>query len=521
MTTIVRLLTSLGLCLCVGATDFIVAPFHIGNVDGPSVSFALNFGVVSITDNIFPVNGLQSFDDINNANFTRILYARGMATLVPLHFALDSNYADMGILNMWNASVAYCYKNYHTDHYGAIQLGAVCQERYVYGSTSKRYADFSTVEDVAAMLLTITNSFNKTAIEYDPIHPMTFIVYSDMPEVDNISTSAIPILLLGFFMSWLVWSQDITLAIRQPGATLQPIWNTLCNTYGVFIVDALLLCVCTDILNVIRGFAVLHGGDAIQLVGASTAVGLLRYAWAAVLVVYALCIVCIMAYGYSQTPIFQQQEQAYRITSAQSIGTIILTGVGTGLVLFFIDDIQSAPLIMLCVTAALLIALVSLFKTTLLHWLYHLWTPHLQHHERQLLLTFRWMLEFIILSTLHASLPTTLNGVLTSTYRNGVGFFMGMAMGMFEGRDITLAMYFDSMVPTLSKSRRAVLWIWYLGMGLTSGVYIAVFMLGPAFIASVQLEHNAEVACYMAAAMCVQSFALGSVYAMQTIQPTQ
>ena len=496
----------------------VLVHFNVGAINGPLVPFLLNFESVAPTANFFPVSALQSYADVNNANFSRVLYARGMATLIALPFNLSMEHETTGVLNMWNASVAYCYKNYRTDRYGSIQLGAKCQQRYVYGSTIERYTNLTTAESRTEFLGRIIHSTNKTALEYDPATPDIFIVHTHLPEVDNISTDVIPIILALFFMSWLVWSQDITATVHQSQPTLQPLWTLLCSQYGVFIIDALLLCVCTDILNVLRGFAVLRGGDAIQLVGIDWALRLLRYNWALLLVVFAFCVVCIMSYGFSRTLAFQQIQQHYQSpSSVQGLGTVILSGVGTGLVLFFLEDIQSAPLVILCVVGALFISLVSLFKNTILIWLYTAWNLSLQQHEIQLLLMFRWMLEFIILTTLHAALPTMLNDILTTTYRNGLGFFLGLAMCVFEGRDLTMALYHDWRATTFSTTKRLCLATLYLLAAMASGIYLVVFMLGPALIASIQLEQDPKPALYVASAFGAQAFAMGSLYASQTL----
>jgi hypothetical protein len=496
----------------------VLVHFNVGAINGPLVPFLLNFETTTLTTNFFPVDALQSYADINNANFSRILYARGMANLIALPFNLSMEHETAGVLNMWNASVAYCYKNYRTDRYGSIQLGAKCQQRYVYGSTIERYTNLTTAESRATLLGRIIHSTNKTALEYDPAQPNVFLVHTHLPEVDNISTDAIPIILALFFMSWLVWSQDITTIVHQSQPTLQPIWTLLCTHYGVFIIDALLLCVCTDILNVLRGFAVLRGGDAIQLVGIDWALRLLRYNWALLLVVFAFCIVCIMSYGFSRTLAFQQLQQRYQSpSSVQGLGTVILSGVGTGLVLFFLEDIQSAPLVILCVAGALFISLVSLFKNNLLVWLYTSWNVSLHQHEVQFLLMFRWMLEFIVLTTLHAALPTMLNDILTTTYRNGLGFFLGLAMCIFEGRDLTMALYHDWRATTFSTPKRLGLAALYLLAAIASGMYLVVFMLGPALIASIQLEQDPTTALYVASAFGVQAFAMGSLYASHTL----
>jgi hypothetical protein len=147
------------------------------------------------------------------------------------------------------------------------------------------------------------------------------------------------------------------------------------------------------------------------------------------------------------------------------------------------------------------------------------------HRSVQFLLCFRWGIEFIVLTTLHASLPTSINGDISTQYRNGVGFAIGVVLCVITGRDVTWIIRRDLKIPTklfdmgdiINKIAQYLFFGLYGLLVLCVIAYCSVFLIGPVFITSTQLEQESEIALYIAISIAVQSLSGGSIFAASHI----
>jgi TM2 domain-containing membrane protein YozV len=271
-------------------------------------------------------------------------------------------------------------------------------------------------------------------------------VHSNLPDVDNISTAALPIFLLLFFMSWLIWSQDISKGVHVQDYILKSPTNTLTEE------DARLKSIYYTSPRYIQGF-----------------------------------------------------------------GFIMISGVSTGIILFWFDDITSIPVMALGIGAAIVFAILSLFRRDIIVYIFNKKNLDITAYEKQFMLLFRWMVEVVILTTIHASLPTVLNSAIATTYRNSIGFLMGSVLCFAGGRDISWALFYNFYKTRPSFLVRLMLFFFYLTAAAIVGIYVCVCMVGSVFISSVELEQEKTTALLVSMSVVVQSFAFGSIYALYNV----
>lgn len=514
-------------------SDYIIEPFKIGSIEGGIVRFVLDFGDVGRAYNSFPVSDLHSISN-GNTTFYEYLYTHGMTDLVPVYFQLDQTGTSVGVLSMWNSNVSYCYQNYQTNQDSSVFLGQTCLDRHVFGGTIDTYGPFQTREQMGIKLHEIVTSTNKTAVEFNPaVSTLKFRVFSDLPNADNLSTLTLPIILVVFLMAWLGWTKEISLIVKtnQDQSIVVETWLNVCDKYAVFIIDVISICLSTSTVSVFNEFSMLQGGDAIQLAGESNAKFILNYCWAGAGYVFASWAFIIIAYGFSKTVRGQQYIQKYSrpITGIEwfiAMGKVlVIMAVGSGVVYGVCKwaNLFDKTVIYVVVAIAGGIFPVALFYYDRVLVLVDQFDWN--HRSVQFLLCFRWGIEFIVLTTMHSSLPTSINGDISTQYRNGVGFAIGAVLCMITGRDVTWIVRRDLNISTqlpdfgagIDFIVQALFFILYCLLVLCVIAYSSVFLIGPVFITSTQLEQESEIALCVAASIAVQCFAGGSIFAASHI----
>ena len=106
-----------------------------------------------------------------------------------------------------------------------------------------------------------------------------------------------------------------------------------------------------------------------------------------------------------------------------------------------------------------------------------------------------------------------------------VGFAIGVVLCVITGRDVTWIIRRDLKIPTqlfdMSEFINRVVQCLFFGLYgllvLCVIAYCSVFLIGPVFITSTQLEQESEIALYIAISIAVQSLSGGSIFAASHI----
>jgi hypothetical protein len=109
--------------------------------------------------------------------------------------------------------------------------------------------------------------------------------------------------------------------------------------------------------------------------------------------------------------------------------------------------------------------------------------------DTMLLLFLRWMVEVLILTTIHMELPSEIDRVYASNYRNAIGLSAGVAILMITGRDLTwILLLYHYQQPTHTLKFILVL----LSLSILCGAMLThttIFMIGPIFMDSSSLQY--------------------------------
>lgn len=117
-----------------------------------------------------------------------------------------------------------------------------------------------------------------------------------------------------------------------------------------------------------------------------------------------------------------------------------------------------------------------------------------------MLLLTRIALEFLVLSTIHANLPVVFSNLLSTTYKNGIGFSMGLVLSFVCGRDGIPA-------------SRDLPFCTTVICGLVC-CYVVMIMLVPGLYATNPLRHHPSEATICGVALSIQLVGAGSVWAI-------
>ena len=507
--------------------DYIIRPFRIGSVDGSIINFVLDFGDVDRAYNSFPVSDLHSIQN-GETEFYEILYARGMTDLVPIKFQLDVSGTNVGVLSLWNSNVSFCYQNYQQDEESNLFLGQLCMDKHVFGGTIVEYGPYDTHKAMGEDMLTVIRTINDSAIEYNHNeNELKFKVYKDLPDMENISTITLPLILIVFFMVWLGWTKEISSGSKKrktPQDTGHPTWETITSTYALAIVDIISICVTTVTLDMIHGFSVLRGGSAIQMIGEKNAKFVLELCWTGSFYVLTVLILFVLAFGATKSTQEENIPPTRRWFTVIQI-CIVIVGVGASYPLArYSEGITDTGWLIGIPIFAFIILSCVVFYNKILRALKgndsrgFLFEIEEAIGEMPLLLTFRWSVEIIVLTTLHATLPTVLGSTITTVYRTGIGFAIGITLSVVTGRDIAWIFYHSifqckSECKRWQRVARYIFWAMLLVLVVAVEMYVCVFLLGPVFMTSVQLEQESTLCLLLSISLGAQSLSIGGIYA--------
>lgn len=479
------------------------------NTYATSTAMALDFGEWNTSVSVWP-------EPIEGE---ALVFRSGMQGWYPVEFY--SANVSVPVICMATVPV-YCYKTYD-QHLAAVLLGSTCAPHVTYKATQTTKT-FSSAAARQTALLDYVHGTEKVALEVTT--PLSFTVYTQSTDIDTVSSMTIPLILIVFLTSWLGWTKAISYHSMRKPRVPEGLWEALCASYGIIVLDITALCVATYGLDVRRGYAILRGGEAIDLVGFTTAERL-AYGWVFVLGALLGIVFAGLVYGYQYTEhgkTILQRERVGSVTASQYLLAVLaLLVVGTmSYAIVALENIHATWLVIMIVTSSVVAMLVTLRYATLYRWYSR--TFRLPTHvtfDTPYLLLLRWSVQTIVLTTLHATLPITLDTIRSTTYRNGIGFVLGCMISGTAGRDVVWLLQHEH-----CKQRR-LLWLEYSVAGLlfmaTLG-YVSVFMVGPVFMSSTLFVYRPTAALLGAIATSIQAFALGVIYAVlrrDTIASTQ
>jgi hypothetical protein len=491
------------------AQDPPVFYFAINGDTNPDTPLALDFGEWATTVSQWP--------SLNTSTATVLVYRDKMAGWFPIQFTAPTHTTfPVPVLAMH--TVPFCYKTYD-QHLAPILIGSPCQDHVVYRA-DKTIVTYPNVSALWTATQLLVHGDEKLAMEYNPATPLRLTTYRRSTDIDTVSSMTVPLVLVLFLTSWLGWTKAISYhSMRKPGTPVpNGLWHTLCESYGVIVLDIVVLCVATYGLDVHRGFAILRGGEAMDLVGLHTA-DRLAYGWVFVLGLLLTSVVAGLVYGYQYTDngqtILQSTDSPPPSLHQWLLGVLMLVVVGaSSYAIVLLENIHATWLIVIVITSSIVIMLLTLRYRQVYRW----WDAlvGLQQHtsyDTPYLLMLRWSVQTIVLTTLHATLPITLDEIRSTTYRNGVGFVLGCMISGTAGRDVVWLLQHEH---CQHRSRKLLALQYLVAAAMVSCMvgYISVFMVGPVFIGSRILAYHATSALLGAIAITTQALAGGIIYAV-------
>lgn len=133
-------------------------------------------------------------------------------------------------------------------------------------------------------------------------------------------------------------------------------------------------------------------------------------------------------------------------------------------------------------------------------------------YNTAVLLLVRWAVEVQILAGIHSLLPLTLNQKSLSKYENAVGFFLGVAMSVTTGRDLTWIVHLARHLQ--ANTRIIVLLVLFVILFCVFVmVHTSVFLLPNVYLSTDSMQHHSNLALSCSVSLALQAFSVGSIWA--------
>ena len=474
-----------------------------GAKDGPVVPFNLTYseGTSSVSYNSIVGTTLSSTNPVDvrlwNSEQTEIA-----------HVSLLITGDEIGHLYLKDSDFKWCmYINY----FGST--------RFVPGSACSQFATYGASGSVCDEECFTETAFGERIRVLEHSEGTTRVFEVDRA-TDTISESAIVFALILFLCVWLTWMKGSTdfiahqLSVDNIEYPFPIIWERIARHSNV-IADVVILTLSTMLLAVSSKHPTIHSEELFRLYGEHSVIITQLYGYG-MMSTFSLIGLLGVLYGiHAQGEANKQQNgQSTDLTARWfDFGFSINNGVYVLLVLLVVlvativeimrnlfNDRPEGIVLGVLVSVCLLVVVSSKRK------IISLTEPYANriraHHDGAMLLLTRLLIEFLVLVTIHGNLPVVFDGIISSTYKNGIGFVIALAICFVTGRDCT--------------------WIslhWPVTAFLVSVAtisYCVLLMLAPSLIATTSLFHHPSEAVILAIAICLQLAAGGSVWTLST-----
>lgn len=338
-------------------------------------------------------------------------------------------------------------------------------------------------------------------------------VYDVDPPEETLSEIAIVLALIIFLSVWLGWMRNATTFIHgrmATGETLGDVWDVI-SGHSDLIADVLVLSISTMLLAVASKHPSLHSEELFQLMGTRIQTFLEVYGYG-IFPIYGITALLGLLYSkhactrpndYSESSWFDFGMHSgirYGVVVFVLVSAVVVALVVEAMRFVFHDDTDGT--IVGAILSVFLVFILS-SKNRIIHSTRPLADMLRIRYDGSILLLTRFTLEFLLLCTIHGNLPVVFSGVISSTYKNGLGFAISLALGFICGRDL---IWVSKHMPLT-----AVLYF------VSSLAYTTVVMVTPSFVAVDPLYHHEVHSFIVGLGTTFQMAAIGAAWTVSHV----
>lgn len=137
-------------------------------------------------------------------------------------------------------------------------------------------------------------------------------------------------------------------------------------------------------------------------------------------------------------------------------------------------------------------------------------------YDTIVLLFLRWAMEVLILTAIHAELPSEIDYVYASNYRNAIGLSAGVAILLITGRDFTWMVLLYRYKRRVTSFAYSMVVLTAIVSCCTLTVHTTIFMVGPIFIDSSSLRYHPTSALYCVVGFGIVLLSFSATWSMWT-----
>lgn len=551
---------------------------HVGGYPGSKQTFQVFFAYDG--GNVVPVEAVSKSRTevfLNTTTLRDVVYFPGQSALTQPWFSLTT--AEMGTLALGNGVLSYCYQHDYESLYLTLGETCHLSARHSYTMVEASRSDVNFLNENMFSCGPCEREYHleddTVNIEYDAHHQRYrfFFVTDTFEETSSLVLVAI---LTVFLSTWLYWTTPVHTLVENAfmhtlhsknmtslsgksylvyqadledalelnatkkrhivneylvkiAADNQTVWGVV-DTYAILVCDLVVLIGSSTFIASMNKHPNLYRQEAIDLT--STAfVQRYVYFWGYFFsVMWPVVVVLCLIYGtvtstswhrhvISSTALpftFGNKRLArMQMVSRLFLFFVIVLMIEGGMVSLWVWVAEDNAYIFLlvCVTPIVMVLGANY------EYIQRMISPYfakLYRYNTPALLLLRWSVEVQLLVGIHALLPLTLNKKSLARYENAAGFFLGVAMSISSGRDLTW-------IAHLMAHLEARRWV-CISAGVALAIFAvfvlvhtSVFLLANIYLSSDSLSQHPDTVLWCSSAFAVQTFCAGSIWASKRV----
>lgn len=133
-------------------------------------------------------------------------------------------------------------------------------------------------------------------------------------------------------------------------------------------------------------------------------------------------------------------------------------------------------------------------------------------YDTSLLILMRWLIEIMILTGIHATIPASIDHKFANNFKNAIGIAIGASISIITGRDITWILHLFPYHRKISTFRYGIVVLLSLAAIAGMLIHCAVFLCGAVYIDTQSLKYNHSQALACSIAFTIQLASVGSIW---------
>ena len=308
-------------------------------------------------------------------------------------------------------------------------------------------------------------------------------------------------------------------------------WDSVCK-FSVIVVDIIVLVGSTTFLASIDKHPTLYHDYTVELVGETFVTQYLLF-WAYFFsIAWPLFIMALILYGSVIDEGFQDKTPSPEEISWFTWGkkSFKLLSIGARIAIF---------ILVVCIIEIFLgVFWILLAKKEAYGWIFMVSCPallffganlnvlrsaispyyaHMYKYDTIVLLMVRWSVEIMILTSIHALMPESMNNQSLMNFDDGLSLALGATMTVVTGRDLTWLWHL-LLLSDISRWTLSLMGIFSVCMTAVIIIHASVFLVGNIYLDTASLSHKPQQAISCSISTVVQLFSVGSIYASHKIQ---